>query len=205
MTAGSHPEGCPLRILDGMSDPAGKESEPEVARLLAACARQDRRAFQRLYELTAPQLLACLIRLLRQRALAEDALQEVFVQVWKRAGEFRQERGSSWAWLIAIARYRGIDLQRREKRINAGGDDGLETVAADDEPLETLMTLGRRASSALEGCMEALQERQRHCILLAYQDGLTHAEVANRLGEPLGSVKSWIRRGLTSLRRCLES
>ncbi|MGH8250768.1 MAG: sigma-70 family RNA polymerase sigma factor [Steroidobacteraceae bacterium] len=188
-----------------MAHSASMESEPEVARLLAACARQDRQAFQRLYELTSPQLLACLIRLLRNRALAEDALQEVFVQVWNKAGQFRQERGSSWAWLISIARYRGIDLQRRERRLPAGGEEELGTVAAEDEPHDALMALGRRASAALDGCMNALQERQRHCILLSYQDGLTHAEVADRIGEPLGSVKSWIRRGLAALRRCLET
>ncbi|MGH8203782.1 MAG: sigma-70 family RNA polymerase sigma factor [Steroidobacteraceae bacterium] len=200
-----HPRASPLRILGRMAETAGNESEPEIARLLGACARQDRRAFQRLYESTSPQLLACLIRLLRDRAHAEDALQEVYLQVWNRAGEFRPERGSSWAWLISIARYRGIDLQRREKRLVAGGDDGLETVATEDEPLEALMALGRRASATLDRCMGALQERQRHCIVLAYQDGLSHAEVASRVGEPLGSVKSWIRRGLAALKRCLES
>jgi len=183
----------------------GLDTEPEVARLLVACARQDRRAFQRLYELTAPQLLACLIRLLRNRALAEDALQDVFVQVWRRAAQFQGERGSSWGWLIAIARYRAIDLQRRERRLAAGGAEGIEGVADDREPHDSLMTLGHRAAANLDGCLRALQQRQRDCILLSYQNGMTHAEVADCIGEPLGSVKSWIRRGLVALRRCLES
>jgi len=99
-----------------MASDTERAAEGEVAGLLAACARQDRQAFQRLYERTAPQLLACLIRILRNRALAEDALQDVFVQVWGRAGQFESDRGSAWAWLIAIARYRAIDLRRRESR-----------------------------------------------------------------------------------------
>lgn len=183
----------------------GMDTEPEVARLLAACARHDRHAFRRLYELTSPQLLASLMRLLRNRAAAEDALQDVFVQVWNRAGQFSSGRGSSWAWLMTIARYRAIDLRRREQRLAAEGADAFEAVAADEEPHDSLMALGRRATAALDDCLAALQERQRDCILLAYENGMTHAEVAGRIGEPLGSVKSWIRRGLTALRRCLES
>jgi len=188
-----------------MAESAGLDSEPEVARLLAACARQDRQAFQRLYEMTSPQLLACLIRLLRNRALAEDALQDVFIQVWRRAAQFQRDRGSSWAWLIAIARYRAIDLQRRERRLVAGGMDALDELPASEEPHDSLMALGHRAAGTLNDCLNALQQRQRDCILLCYENGMTHAEVADRIGEPLGSVKSWIRRGLTALRRCLES
>jgi len=180
-------------------------TESEIGRLLAACARQDRQAFQRLYELTSSQLLASLMRVLRNRAAAEDALQDVYVQVWNQAARFTSGRGSSWAWLMAIARYRAIDLRRRERHFTAGSAEGIEEIPASGEPLENLMMLGHRATTALHRCLAALQERQRDCILLAYEHGMTHAEVADRTGEPLGSVKSWIRRGLTSLRRCLES
>lgn len=194
-----------LRILPGMADTAGAESEPEVARLLAACARQDRQAFQRLYDLSSPQLFGCLLKMLRNRALAEEALQDVFVQVWRRAAEFRRDRGSSWAWLIAITRYRAIDLMRRERRLAGEGAEDIEEIAGADEAHDDQMTLGHRAAAALDRCLAALQPRQRDCILLSYQGGLSHTEVAGRIGEPLGSVKSWIRRGLTALRQCLES
>ena len=188
-----------------MPGPVNPESDIEIARLLAACAAQDRKAFQRLYELAAPQLLGCLLRILRNRALAEDALQEVFVQVWGKAAEFQRARGSSWAWLIAIARYRAIDLQRRERRLASRGAEGIDDVAEDREPHDDLMSLGRRAAVALDRCVAALQPQQRDCILMSYQGGLTHSEVAAQIGEPLGSVKSWIRRGLAALKRCLES
>lgn len=188
-----------------MAEIAGADSEAEIVRLLAACAGRDRRAFQRLYELTSGQLLACLVRILRNRALAEDALQEAFIQVWRRAGQFQNERGSGWAWLVSIARYRAIDIRRREARRAAAGAEEYEDLPGGDEPHDAQLTLGRKTGLALDRCLGALQERQRECIVLAFQGGLTHGEVAAQIGEPLGSVKSWIRRGLTALRRCLES
>ncbi len=188
-----------------MAESAGPESEPEIARLLAACARQDRQAFQRLYERASPQLLACLLHILRSRAMAEDALQDVFVQVWGRAGQFESGRGSAWGWLIAIARYRAIDLQRREKCLTTEPYAEIDEIPGDDEPQEAIVGLGQRATAALTNCLGALQPRQRECILLAYQGGLSHSGVAAEIGEPLGSVKSWIRRGLAALKRCLES
>ena len=188
-----------------MAADTGRAEDGEVAELLAACARQDRQAFQRLYERTASQLLACLIRVLRNRALAEDALQDVFVQVWGRAGQYDRGRGSAWAWMIAIARYRAIDLRRRESRLAAEPYADVDDIPGEDGSADVLAALGQRARKALTGCLEALQPRQRECIVLAYQGGLSHAEVATEIGEPLGSVKSWIRRGLTALKRCLES
>jgi RNA polymerase sigma-70 factor (ECF subfamily) len=188
-----------------MAADTGRAEDGEVAELLAACARQDRQAFQRLYERTASQLLACLIRVLRNRALAEDALQDVFVQVWGRAGQYERGRGSAWAWMIAIARYRAIDLRRRESRLATEPYADVDDIPGEDGSADVLAALGQRARKALAGCLEALQPRQRECIVLAYQGGLSHAEVATEIGEPLGSVKSWIRRGLTALKRCLES
>ena len=194
-----------VRILAIMADQATAELEPEIGGLIAACARRDRAAFQRLYERTSSQLLACLIRILRNRASAEDALQDVFVQVWNRAAQFESTRGSAWGWLVAIARYRAIDMRRRESRGAATALPGENDIAIDEEPQDELMALGDRATAALAHCLGALQPRQRECIVLAYQGGLTHAEVASEVGEPLGSVKSWIRRGLAALKRCLES
>ncbi|HTL49217.1 MAG TPA: sigma-70 family RNA polymerase sigma factor [Steroidobacteraceae bacterium] len=188
-----------------MAAETARADDSEVAGLLAACARQDRPAFQRLYERTAPQLLACLLRILRNRATAEDALQDVFVQVWGRAGQFDSARGSAWAWLIAIARYRAIDLRRREGRVVAEPFADVDQIPGEDESQDALAALGKGASKALAMCLAALQPRQRECIVLAYQGGLSQSEVAGELGEPLGSVKSWIRRGLTALKRCLES
>ncbi len=205
MQRGAHPSEQSLRILVRMALNSERAAEGEVAGLLAACARQDSQAFQRLYERTAPQLLACLIRILRNRVLAEDALQDVFVQVWGRAGQFDSGRGSAWAWLVSIARYRAIDLKRREGRMVTEPYAEIDEIPGEDEPQDALAALGQRATKALANCLAALQPRQRDCIVLAYQGGLTQVEVASEIGEPLGSVKSWIRRGLAALKRCLES
>jgi RNA polymerase sigma-70 factor (ECF subfamily) len=203
---GVHPHAGRLRILDRMGVQTDRSTDGEVAGLLAACARQDRDAFRRLYAQTAPQLLACLIGILRQRALAEDALQDVFVQVWKRAAQYEAGRGSAWGWLIAIARYRAIDLKRRESRQPMGTVDGLDEIPSEDAAFEPArLGFGEQASRLLAQCLGALQPRQRECIVLAFQGGLSHAEVASEIDEPLGSVKSWIRRGLTALKKCLES
>jgi RNA polymerase sigma-70 factor, ECF subfamily len=205
MQRDAHPSRQSLRILVRMAPDTERAADGEVAGLLAACARQDRQAFQRLYERAAPQLLACLMRILRNRALAEDALQDVFVQVWGRAGQFDSGRGSAWAWLISIARYRAIDLKRREGRMVTEPYAEIDEIPGEDEPQDALVALGQQATRALTNCLAALQPRQRDCIVLAYQAGLTQVEVASEIGEPLGSVKSWIRRGLAALKRCLES
>lgn len=200
-----HPAGRALRILGMMAAETARAADSEVARLLAACARQDRPAFQELYRRTSPYLLACLLRMLRSRALAEDALQDAFVQVWAQADRYDGNRGSAWAWMISIARYRAIDLRRRESRVRTEPYADVDEIPGEEESQDALAALGRRATRALAGCLEALQPRQRQCIVLAYQGGLSHAEVAGEINEPLGSVKSWIRRGLTALKRCLES
>jgi len=188
-----------------MSPQTGRSEDSEVAGLLAKCARRDQAAFQRLYDRTSPQLLACLVRILRVRALAEDALQDVYVQVWNRAGQYQPERGSAWAWLVSIARYRAIDLRRSEARRPAETGVDLDQIASSFAASEPEQGFGDHAARALERCIGALQPRQRECIVLAYQGGLSQSEVAGELGEPLGSVKSWIRRGLAALKRCLES
>ncbi len=115
-------------------------------------------------------------------------------------------RGSAWGWLIAVARYRALDLRRREGRMAVETGADLDLFASADEALDaSALGFGERTARMLDHCMGTLQPRQRDCILLAFQGGLTHAEVSTEVGEPLGSVKSWIRRGLTALKRCLES
>ena len=153
----------------------------------------------------APILLAVLLRMLRRRDVAEDVLQDVFVKVWQQASQYDQGRGRPLAWLVSIARYRAIDLQRAHR----------PTVVIDEEqamhepqfqvagPAEGAEALA--AGSALMRCLELIAAPQRRCIVLAYADGLTHDQIARSVGEPLGTVKSWVRRSLLSLRRCLDS
>lgn len=175
----------------------------ELQELLQRCAAADAAALKRLYELASPLLFACLTRILRRRALAEEALQDVFVSIWQRAGQFQATRGRPMAWMITIARYRAIDLLRHERAAPVAVPDLPDT--ADVEGEQRTQNAWMPASKLLERCLALLTERQRSCLELAYVGGNSHEDIARLTGNPLGTVKSWIRRALQSLRQCLES
>jgi RNA polymerase sigma-70 factor, ECF subfamily len=175
----------------------------ELEALLVRCAAGEAAALERLYARVAPTLLAVLMRMLRRRDLAEDALQDVFVSVWQRARQFDPIRGRALAWLVSMARYRAIDLQRATRPVLTLSEASatLEEQIHTDGPVEALLGSG----SLLRRCLEQIGAAQRRCLLLAYEQGLSHSEIARAVGEPLGTVKSWVRRSLLSLRQCLES
>lgn len=174
---------------------------------LARCARRDRAALDALYRATAPQLLACALQILKRRALAEEVLQDVFVQVWQRAAQFDQHRGRPMAWLISMTRYRAIDILRRERSISTDPLDLDDLVTDDSASADQLDGEGLVAhdEQVLRNCLQRLNSSQRQSIELAFLSGRSHQEVAVRMDRPLGSVKSWIRRGLVSLRECIDS
>jgi RNA polymerase sigma-70 factor, ECF subfamily len=182
--------------------------EPDSAALealLVRCAARDASALEALYALVAPLLLAVLLKMLRRRDLAEDALQDVFVKVWQQAHQFDRIRGRPLAWLVSIARYRAIDLRRSQRPILALTDAHLELESSLQVGGSADDSMGLGLGAALLRCLEEIATPQRRCLVLAYQDGLTHGEIARAVGEPLGTVKSWVRRSLQSLRRCIES
>jgi RNA polymerase sigma-70 factor (ECF subfamily) len=187
-----------------MSPPAqSTELDEQLQSLLDRCAAADSSALQRLYELASPFLFACLTRILRRRALAEEALQDVFVSIWQRAGQFRASRGRPMAWMMSIARYRAIDLLRHERSAPVLVPDLPERAQPDevhDESAAWMPTGG-----LLERCLALLNDQQRNCLELAFVGGNSHEAISRLTGNPLGTVKSWIRRGLQSLRQCLES
>ena len=191
----------------GEGQPTQPLHEPDAAELealLTRCAAGDRAGLETLYTRVAPILLAVLLRMLKRRDAAEDALQDVFVSVWQRARQFDPIRGRPLAWLVSMARYRAIDLQRSARpavaltRLSA-----LEPQLQSEDPLDAGEMLGTGA--LLLRCLEQIAAPQRRCLMLAYQEGLTHSEIARAVNEPLGTVKSWVRRSLLALRRCLES
>jgi RNA polymerase sigma-70 factor, ECF subfamily len=180
------------------------EFDEQLTGLLRRCASADGLALQRLYELTSPMLLALLIRMLRRRAVAEEALQDVFVTIWERAGQFRPERGRAMTWLMSIARYRAIDLLRREHVAPVLAmdfpDNAVDADAAQEPDADPLPR-----AALLERCLGLLSPQQRRCLELAFVGGNSHMDIARLIGSPMGTVKSWIRRALQSLKACLES
>ncbi len=185
----------------------------DLAQLLARTGLGDRAAFAQLYQRTSGHLLAVVLRIQRDRAQAEDLLQEVYVSVWKAASGFDAARSQPLTWLTSIARNRAIDGLRRaqsqprlESSARADDDerpDAVEAVA--DEGPGPADLLGRASEARELGqCMEQLTPPQRQSVALAFFDGLSHAEVAEHLCQPLGTVKSWVRRALMVLKGCLE-
>jgi RNA polymerase sigma-70 factor, ECF subfamily len=184
--------------MDPLVGNAAETDDLELGALLSRCARHDHQALEELYKRVSPLLLAVLVRMLRNRDAAEDALQDVFVRVWLQAGQFEAQRGRALAWMTSIARYRAIDLQRGRRHMV--GLEALSERSASAVRAESTLT-----QRSLERCLGLLSGPQRHCLVLAYQQGLTQDSIACSLGYPLGTVKSWLRRALTSLRQCLDT
>lgn len=177
--------------------------QDELMGLLLAVAREDRQAFQLLYEKMAGRMFGLCLKLAKQQELAEEAVQDAFVQIWHRASEYHNDRGAPLSWMMTIARYRTLDLMRARKTRATDGVAALESVEDGREgPLDR--SLRSAGEAALTGCLDELSGDQKDSILLSYYRGLTHDELAIALSSPVGTVKSWIRRGLMALKRCLE-
>jgi RNA polymerase sigma-70 factor (ECF subfamily) len=172
------------------------------AALLQRCAGGDRLAFRALYERWSGRLHGIALRITRQPSLAADATHDAFVQVWQQAHRFDAGRGSAEAFLVSLVRYRALDIVRRHAREVPGYEPEDQ---ADDTPdtLERLVSSAEGA--ALQRCLSLLDNERQRLIVMAFVDGLSHGELAARLGAPLGTIKSWIRRSLLSLRECLAT
>jgi RNA polymerase sigma-70 factor, ECF subfamily len=180
----------------------------ELQQLLARTALGDRAAFRALYDACAPSLLGVAVRILRRRDQAEDAVQDAFVNVWNRAASYSAGASQPMTWLTAIVRNRALDLLRSEQRHptdTLDEEDGNVAELADERP-SPLALLEQAADAVhIRGCLDAIEGPQRQCLALAYYHGLSHSELAEHLGSPIGSVKVWLRRGLTKIKRCLDA
>lgn len=184
-----------------------------LAQMLARVGLGDRAAFAALYKAVSAQLLGVILRIQRDRGQAEDVLQEIFVNIWRAAQGFDAARAQPMTWLTSIARNRAIDSLRRGKTevatvtsLSADDDDDgpnlVDTLASDlDGPMQALEQASQ--AKAVSRCIGTLSAEQQQCVALAYYQGLSHSEVAQHLKQPLGTVKSWVRRALISLKDCL--
>ena len=179
-----------------------------LAELLARTALSDQQAFAELYRSTSAHLYGVAIRMLRDGPAAEELLQEAYVAIWHRAGSYVAQKSQPLTWLTAIVRNRCLDALRRREldtvsmTADDDSDDDLDVPAEGGSPADLLLQ-GADAQS-VRGCIETLEGGSRQAIALAFFQGLTHAELAAHLAQPLGTVKSWVRRGLERLRQCLD-
>ncbi len=180
---------------------ARMDADSDLAGLLNAVAAGDRAALRALYQRQSVRLFGVANAILRDRDLAADALQDAFLRVASRAGQFDAARGTPEAWLGAIARHAVLDVIRARGREIPTDDPHLVDDAIGPEAEERLSASmeGRR----LRACLDGLEPKNREGIVLAFVHGLSHPQIAERLGTPLGTVKSWIRRGLLALKECL--
>lgn len=169
--------------------------------LLSRTAQGDRAAFKQIYDLASAQLFGVALSLLRRRDQAEDLLQDAFLAIWQKAPQYAPERGAPMAWMAMIVRHRAIDRLRLAKRRPQETD--IDTAGAQDWDAENAhaAAAGHDVSKALA----TLPENHRTAVTLAFVEGLTHEELALRLKAPLGTVKSWVRRGLLAMKESLTS
>jgi len=189
---------------------SGKSPERNVrlAALLARVALGDQAAFAELDALTSSHLYGVAVRILKDGALAEKVLQEAFVSVWHHAGSYDAAKSQPSTWLAAVIRNRCLDLIRRREldtvTMTTDDDEGREFDLPSGDPTPVEMLLAGADARAVRDCVDALDAGPKQAIALAFYQGLSHAELADHLRQPLGTVKSWVRRALERLKGCLD-
>jgi RNA polymerase sigma-70 factor (ECF subfamily) len=195
-----------------VSPDASAHAADDGSILLERSAKGDRSAFSSIYRLTSDKLFGIVLRIVRDRSEAEEILQDVYVSVWQRAATYDRMKASSMTWLVTIARNRAIDsIRRRNARPvtrsarseDETHEDYAGTISEAPGPVETLS--GSEEAAMLHQCLALLTSFERTSLLLAFYDGLSHAEIAVRMRRPVGTVKSWIRRSLMTLRFSIEA
>lgn len=197
-----------------MTTSAAPEPTPSVlATLIARVAHEDAAAMRTLYELTAAKLFGVALRILVKREWAEEALQESFVNIWRHAGDYRENLAAPLTWMSAIVRNRSLDCLRRQRPAGTEGgygaaglvewSDALDETLAGDARDPADAALLSQSARRLAHCMRRLDAHQRQAVALAYLRDASHGEIAEMLAVPLGTVKSWVRRGLEKLKACM--
>lgn len=174
-----------------------------LAELLARAGMADRKAFAELYALTRSKLFAVSLRIVRERHLAEEVLQDSFVNIWNHARDYASAKSAPMTWMTAIVRNRSLDIVRRTGWEIQDEDEVMTNMLEDGStPLDDAFGVKRDAHS-VHRCMDELEAEQRQSIALAFFHGLSHSELADHMKKPLGTVKTHIRRGLLRLKDCL--
>ena len=168
--------------------------------LLAQCALRKPDALKELYELSSPYLYAIILRMINRRDIAEELLQDSFINIWNHADRYREDKAAPMTWMSRIVRNKTIDWLRSEPSNLLSTDHDIDL----DTEILTTTNLSFEDNRDLYECLEEIEEQPRNALLQVYLQGLTHQELAKKTGNALGTIKSWIRRSLPLLKRCLE-
>jgi RNA polymerase sigma-70 factor, ECF subfamily len=179
-------------------------SNERLAQLLSRASLGDRPAFAALYEATKSKLFAVSLRIVRERHIAEEVLQESFVSIWNHAADYATHKSAPMTWMTTIVRNRSLDIVRRPHVEVADEDDFFQLNMEDERPTPPDELSAKRDQAEIVRCMENLDDDQQRAISMAFFNGLSHTEVADKIGKPLGTVKTHIRRGLMKLKDCLD-
>ena len=182
------------------------EHDQRLRDLLAAAGRRDsgsQAAFAALYQGTSAKLFGVALRILRRADWAEEVLQECYVNIWNHSAGYQSGLSAPMTWMTSIVRNRCLDWLRRPNFEDPTDDAAVFDAVESVEPGPLLLLERSAEAGAIARCMQTLEEKQRQAISVAFFEGLTHAELAAKLGQPLGTVKTWVRRGLVKLKDCL--
>jgi RNA polymerase sigma-70 factor (ECF subfamily) len=174
----------------------------ELVWLLAAVAKGDEEAFERLYNATSAKLYGVVLRILRRPDLADEVVQETYLKIWRSAGDFNPRLATPVTWMVAIARNGALDVVRKKREASIEDEpQAIEAPAEDRDPLAA-----REMTEELKrllGCMGALEEDHRRVLLLAYYNGWSRQQLATKFDKPVNTIKTWLHRGLKQIRECL--
>ena len=184
------------------------EQNQRLQEWLAAAARRDagaHAAFALLYQNTSAKLFGVALRILRREDWAEEVLQECYVNIWNHSANYQLQLSAPMTWMTSIVRNRCLDWLRRPHKEDATDDNAVFDAVESPEPGPLAQLEQATEARAIAACLGRLEEKQQRAVRIAFYEGLTHTELAEKMGEPLGTVKTWVRRGLTKLKDCLSA
>ena len=190
------------RTIDSQEPP--QQRDQRLRELLQGCARREENAFTTLYESTSRILYGSLYRLLKRDELVQECLQDAYLKVWYKAAEYKPEEAAPLTWMSAIARNQAIDILRRHKREVIEADSKEIAEEVDREATPEAHVLARSDEVELGFCINQLKADHRQLFMLAYYKGLSHTELAEQTNLPIGTIKTWMRRGLADLKKCMQ-
>jgi RNA polymerase sigma-70 factor (ECF subfamily) len=198
------PRLCQTALVRSSLRSSDNQAQAALTAALRSAAGGDRKALREVFDRTSAKLMGICLHVLKDREEAEDVLQEVFVSIWSRAGTFDPAKASPVTWLATIARNRAIDRLRSHR--SRGSSAPIDEIAdlADERPDGFAIAAAKDEGARIHHCLSALEEKAQDVIRTAFFDGLSYSDIAARSGVPLGTMKSWIRRGLQRLKDCLE-